>query len=41
MLGVEMKDEAALLERMKQAIVNSRKKKYHGNEKDMNELPTI
>jgi hypothetical protein len=36
-----MPDENALRDRLKEAISNSRKKKYHGNSDNMNELPKI
>ena len=36
-----MPDENALRDRLKAAISNSRKKRYHGNEDSMNELPKI
>jgi hypothetical protein len=39
MLGVPMPDEHTLRERLKQAISNSRAKKYHGDEKKQNEIP--
>jgi len=41
MLGVPMPDEHTLRDRLKLAIENSRKKKYHGNDSNMNELPKI
>ena len=41
MMGIPMPDEKALGERLKQAISNSRKKKYHGNEGELNTLPKI
>ena len=40
-LGEAMPDEHALRDRLKAAISNSRKKKYHGNEDQVNELPKI
>lgn len=36
MLGVPLPDEHTLRERLKQAIDNSRKKKYHGSDEHMN-----
>lgn len=36
-----MPDENALRDRLKEAISNSRKKKYHGNADNMNELPKL
>ena len=36
-----MPDENTLRERLKQSISNSRKKKYHGNEGDINVIPKI
>jgi len=41
LLGVPIPNEEALQQRLRQAIENSRKKKYHGNEKDINELPSL
>lgn len=41
MLGVPMPDQDSLRERLKEAIENSRKKKYHGNDENMNELPNL
>lgn len=41
MLGIPMPDDVALRERLKQAISNSRKKNYHGNYGQVNELPKI
>jgi hypothetical protein len=41
MLGIPMPDEATLRERLKTAIENSRKSKYHGKEEHMNELPSL
>jgi hypothetical protein len=41
MLGIPIPDDNALKERLKTAVSNSRKKKYHGNEDSMNELPKI
>jgi hypothetical protein len=41
MLGVPIPDEATLRDRLKLAIENSRKKKYHGNDDNFNEVPPI
>lgn len=41
MLGIAMPDEQTLRDRLKQAIDNSRAKKYHGNEEGFNEVPKI
>ena len=41
MLGIPMPDELTLRDRLKQAIENSRAKKYHGNEDGFNEVPTL
>lgn len=41
MLGIPMPDEKTLRERLKQAIDNSKQKRYHGNEEHMNELPSL
>ena len=40
-MGIPMPDEHTLRDRLKQAIENSRAKKYHGNDGAMNELPKI
>ena len=39
MLGIPMPDEETLRERLKQAISNSRKKKYHGDCSETNAIP--
>ena len=36
-----MPDENSLKERLKLAISNSRKKCYHGNDKDLNKVPEL
>jgi hypothetical protein len=36
-----MPDESTLRERLKQSIEKSRAKKYHGNEENINTLPTL
>jgi len=41
MLGIPMPDEQTLRDRLKQAIDNSKKKRYHGNDETINELPKI
>lgn len=41
MMGIPMPDEKSLGARLKQSISNSRKKRYHGNEGELNELPKI
>ena len=41
MLGIKMPDENALRDRLKLSISNSKKKGYHGNEGQLNELPKI
>jgi hypothetical protein len=41
MLGVAMPNDEALRAKLKQAIENSRKKKYHGDDAGINELPPI
>jgi hypothetical protein len=41
MLGIAMPDENALRERLKVSIENSRRKKYHGNDGGVNEIPVI
>ena len=41
MLGVPMPDEATLRARLKQAIENSRNKRYHGSDEHMNQLPPL
>jgi hypothetical protein len=41
MLGVPIPDQQTLRDRLKLAIENSRRKKYHGNDDQINELPKI
>jgi hypothetical protein len=41
MLGMAAPDEPTLRARLIQSISNSRKKKYHGNDEKMNQLPKI
>lgn len=41
MLGIPIPNDEALSQRLRTAIENSRKKKYHGNDDNMNQLPTI
>ena len=41
MLGITVPDDAALRDRLQQAISNSRKKGYHGSDVGINELPTL
>jgi len=41
MLGVAMPDQKTLKEKLNKAISNSRKKKYHGYETEINELPKL
>ena len=36
MLGIAMPNEHALRDRLRQAIENSKKKRYHGNDEHMN-----
>ena len=40
-VGTEVTDIKTLLSRLKQAIKNSDEKKYHGDEKDLNVIPSI
>lgn len=40
-LGIPCKDDSALQTRLRQAITNSKEKKYHGSSEHMNELPEI
>ena len=40
-VGTEVPDKNTLLARLKQAIKNSAEKKYHGDEKDLNVIPSI
>lgn len=41
MLGIPIPDEHTLRDRLKQAVENSRKKKYHGNDDNINEIPKL
>lgn len=41
MLGVPVPDEEALRARLKTAIENSRRKRYHGDESSINEVPPL
>ena len=41
MLGIPMPDEHSLRERLKGSIENSRAKKYHGNDDNINTLPSL
>lgn len=41
MLGVPIPNDEALHLRLKQAIENSRRKGYHGNDDNMSKLPTL
>ncbi len=41
MLGIPMPDEHTLRERLKGSIENSRAKKYHGNDDNINTLPSL
>ena len=41
MLGIPIPNEESLRQRLKQAIENSRKKRYHGNDDNMAQLPTL
>jgi hypothetical protein len=41
MLGVALPNEEALRDKLKKAIESSRKKRYHGDENGINELPKI
>lgn len=41
MLGVPIPDEQTLRDKLKQAVENSRKKKYHGDHDSINEVPKI
>lgn len=41
MLGKPLPNDNALRERLKESISNSRRKKYHGSDDNMNELPKI
>lgn len=41
MLGIPMPNEEALRERLKQAIENSRRKRYHGNDDNVNQIPKL
>ena len=40
-VGTDVPDKNTLLARLKQAIKNSAEKKYHGDEKDLNVIPSI
>ena len=40
-IGVDCPDDEALAARLKQAIQNSKDKKYHGSSEHMNELPEM
>jgi hypothetical protein len=41
MVGIPIPDEEALRLRLVQAIENSRRKKYHGNDDNMNKIPKL
>jgi hypothetical protein len=41
LLGIAMPNTEALQARLKQAIENSRKKGYHGNDDNMNKVPSL